>query len=51
VKVRGPQGKAKGDLLFIHGWPDCGDLWKEQVQELSKEYTCIVVTMPGYDGN
>ena len=28
VKVTGPEGEYKDDLLFIHGWPDSGDLWK-----------------------
>ena len=39
------------DLLFVHGWHDCGDVWNHQVKELSAEYNCIVVTMPNYDGN
>ena len=23
-----PQGAIKDDLLFIHGWPDTGELWE-----------------------
>ena len=26
VNILGPS-KPKDDLLFIHGWPDCGNLW------------------------
>ena len=53
VKITAPsEGTTPlDDLLFIHGWPDCGDLWDDQVKVLSKEYRCIVVTMPNYDGN
>ena len=32
VVVHGPKSAAKkDDLLFIHGWPDSGSLWDEQV--------------------
>ena len=29
------------DLLFIHGWPDCGDVWSNQIKAFSSEYNCI----------
>ena len=32
VKVVEPEGGAsedKDELLFVHGWPDCGDMWNE----------------------
>lgn len=29
VTVQAPAGgKSKGDLLFVHGWPDTGSVWK-----------------------
>ena len=27
VVVEGPEGTGKDDLLFVHGWPDCGEMW------------------------
>ena len=53
VKVSEPSegSNDNDDLLFIHGWPDCGEMWNDQVEVLSKEFKCIVVTMPNYDGN
>ena len=34
VVVSGPADgvEAKDDLLFVHGWPDCGEMWDAQVQ-------------------
>ena len=42
---------TKGDVLLIHGWPDCGTIWDKQVPDLvERGYRCIVVTLPGFDG-
>ncbi len=39
----------KDELLFIHGWPDTGQVWNTAVDKLSKNgYRCIVVSLPGY---
>lgn len=35
-------------LVFIHGWPDTGELWQKQIEYFSKEYRCISLTLPGY---
>lgn len=50
VEVTGPAKgtEPKDDLLFMHGWPDSGELWDAQVKELSKDYRCIVITLPGF---
>ena len=33
VVVSGPVDgtEPKDDLLFVHGWPDSGDMWDEHV--------------------
>jgi pimeloyl-ACP methyl ester carboxylesterase len=35
-------------IVFIHGWPDHGDMWRHQVAELSSEYRCVAVTLPNF---
>lgn len=42
-------GKREGSILFfIHGWPDTGALWNNQVKYFSQRYRCITITLPGY---
>lgn len=42
------KGKGKDELLFVHGWPDSGDMWNKEVAYLRSEYRCIVVTLPNF---
>eukprot|EP01060_Flectonema_neradi_P037189 TRINITY_DN73_c5_g1_i1.p1 TRINITY_DN73_c5_g1~~TRINITY_DN73_c5_g1_i1.p1 ORF type:complete len:307 (+),score=42.10 TRINITY_DN73_c5_g1_i1:61-981(+) len=51
IKVEIHGDGTKGDILLLHGWPDCGSLWDKQVPDLvEKGYRCIVATLPGFDG-
>ncbi|MGJ8669618.1 MAG: alpha/beta fold hydrolase [Oceanococcus sp.] len=36
------------DLLFIHGFATSGFTWRYLLAELSKQYTCWVVDLPGF---
>ena len=39
---------GKGEaVLLIHGMPSNGRLWDEVVRELSRQYRCIVIDLPG----
>jgi pimeloyl-ACP methyl ester carboxylesterase len=45
------RGKPGNPLLFfIHGWPDTGALWKNQLDHFSRQYHCIAVTLPNFEG-
>lgn len=44
------EGKGKRSILFIPGFSCSGDVWKETVKDYAKEYTCHVLTMPGFAG-
>jgi len=35
-------------LVFIHGWPDNASLWRKQVQALSADYRCVLLTLPNF---
>jgi len=35
-------------LVFIHGWPDNASLWRHQVGALSREFRCVLVTLPNF---
>ena len=35
------------DLLFIHGWPLDGRTWRHIVPELSRQFRCHVIDLPG----
>ena len=35
-------------LLFIHGWPDSGTLWRRQVDALGDQFRCVTVTLPNF---
>jgi len=34
-------------ILFIHGMPTSGRLWKGIIDRLCERYTCIAVDLPG----
>jgi len=39
---------TKPILFFIHGWPDCADVWQKIVPTLSERYLCATVSLPLY---
>ncbi|AWG24908.1 alpha/beta fold hydrolase [Flavobacterium kingsejongi] len=43
-------GTGKQTLLFIPGFASSGTVWNETVAALKKDYTCVVLTMPGFAG-
>ena len=43
-------GTGKQTLLFIPGFASSGAVWNETVAALKKDYTCVVLTMPGFAG-
>jgi pimeloyl-ACP methyl ester carboxylesterase len=43
-------GNGKQAIIFIPGFASSGDVWKETVAVLDKQYTCYVLTMPGFAG-
>lgn len=43
-------GKGKQTVIFIPGFACSGDVWKETVIALEKNYTCYVLTMAGFSG-
>ncbi len=46
VKIYGENNKKT--LVFVHGWPDSGELWNDIVATLKCDYRCIVLTLPGF---
>ncbi|MEM7469592.1 MAG: alpha/beta hydrolase, partial [Pseudomonadota bacterium] len=40
-------GDGERSLIFIHGFPTHGYTWRKLIVELSKEFTCYVVDLPG----
>lgn len=42
------EGKGSQTLLFIHGLGSYLPAWKNNVDELQKNYRCIAVDLPGY---
>jgi len=43
------EGKPDGPtLVFIHGWPDNASLWRKQVEALSGNFRCVLVTLPNF---
>lgn len=45
VSGKGPK------IVLIPGLASSGEVWKETVSELSKNYECHVLTLPGFAGN
>ncbi len=43
-------GTGKQAIVFIPGFACSGDVWKETVEALKKDYTCYVLTMAGFAG-
>jgi cis-3-alkyl-4-acyloxetan-2-one decarboxylase len=35
-------------IVFLQGWPDDLTVWDEAVADLSRDYCCVRVNMPGY---
>ena len=46
-------GPAEGPLMiFIHGWPEIGLLWRAQLQHFAEAgWRCIAPDMRGYGGS
>lgn len=42
---------SKPKIFFIHGWPDSGDVFREQVNFLQNQYHCVVITLPNHGGS
>lgn len=46
-----PNTTPKGTILFVHGFPDCSDIFDAQVTKLTTEgYRCLVAALPGSRG-
>ena len=43
-------GEGKKTAVFIPGFASSGDVWAETVSDLQPDYTCYVLTMPGFAG-
>lgn len=43
-------GEGKSDLVLIPGFGCSGAVWEETVLEYNKQFTCHVLTMPGFAG-
>ena len=46
--TRGPMNGPV--LFFLHGWPDSAELWENQLDYFSKNFFCIAITLPDFDG-
>ncbi len=42
------EGKGKQTILFIHGLGSYLPAWRKNIAELSKNYRCIAIDLPGY---
>lgn len=42
----GPKN-PRGNLFFVHGWPDHGQLWRPMIEELKVNYRCVAIDLPG----
>lgn len=41
------EGNPRGPtLVFIHGWPDDANLWRNQVEVLGDDFRCVLLTLP-----
>ena len=43
-------GKGNKSIIFIPGFGCSGDVWKETLTQFEDEYTCYVLTLPGFAG-
>ncbi len=44
---QGPS-EPKGTIIFIHGLGSYSPAWYKQIENLSKDYRCLAVDLPGY---
>ena len=44
------EGAGKKSIVFIPGFGCSGDVWKETVAAYKQNYTCHILTMPGFGG-
>lgn len=43
------EGQGDEVVLMLHGWPDTLDLWNATVAALQDSYTCVRLTLPGFE--
>lgn len=43
-------GNGKQSIILIPGFACSGDVWRQTVDTLQSDYTCYVLTMPGFAG-
>lgn len=43
-------GNGKQSIILIPGFACSGDVWRQTVDTLKSDYTCYVLTMPGFAG-
>jgi pimeloyl-ACP methyl ester carboxylesterase len=41
------EGNGEKTLLFVHGLANCLPVWAEQIKQLSKQYRCVAIDLPG----
>ena len=41
------EGNGEHTLLFVHGLANCIPVWTEQIKQLSKEFRCVAIDLPG----
>ncbi len=42
------EGEGEPALIFLHGWCDSADIWRETIAEFSKERRCVAPDMRGH---
>jgi pimeloyl-ACP methyl ester carboxylesterase len=43
-----PEGKARADVVLLHGLGSCGDDWGMQIPDLARQYRVIAPDLPGH---
>ncbi len=44
-------GEGSKDLVLVHGWGFCGEIWRESLVNIGPDYRVHLVDMPGYAGS
>jgi pimeloyl-ACP methyl ester carboxylesterase len=42
------EGSGEYTIVMIHGWPDTHRIWSKQVEFFSKNYRCVMFTLPDF---
>lgn len=48
VKVHFVDEGAGSPVLFLHGFPDCGDMWSGIISRLRGRFRCVAPDLPGH---